>query len=83
MKTQLAAGGGTRKIKVNHIYENGTLKVIRFKQAACVSGWPGFLSTLNSSSGWNLIQIFVKMYFLLTRILMGLIKPYQIFMPLL
>lgn len=43
-------GGGTHKIKVNHIYENGTLKVIRFKQAACVSGVPGFLSILNSSS---------------------------------
>lgn len=51
MKTQLAAGGGTHKIKVNHIYEDGTLKVIRLKQAACVSGWPGFLSILNSSSG--------------------------------
>lgn len=63
MKTQLAAGGGTHKIKVNHIYENGTLKVIRLKQAACVSGWPGFLSILNSSSGYNLTQIFFKCIF--------------------
>lgn len=46
--------GGARKIKVNHIYENGALKVIGFKQAVCVSGWPGFLSILNFSSVFEL-----------------------------